>query len=100
MRLFNIFITLSVRLFNFLLINGILKVIPSNLSIGRKIHIFLTMFAFLTVFRIKRQDICPIFCGFECSLGMFESGKSNNSKIQFLQAKRQKSLQKIGSGQS
>lgn len=84
MRLFNTFIILSVHLFSFSLMNGILKVIPSNLSLGHKIHTFPTMFAFLTVFRIKCQGICPMFCGFECSLGIFEIGESNNFKIQFL----------------
>jgi len=99
-RLFNTFIILSVHLFSFSLINHIFKVIPSNLSSGHKIHTLSTMLTFLTVFSIKCQAICQKFCGFERGLNMFEIGITKNSKILFLQAKCQKSLQTKGPGQS
>lgn len=80
-RLFNTFIILSAHLFSFSLVNHIFKVIPSNLSSGHKIHILSTMFTFLTVFSIKCQAIYPVFCSFECSMGIFKSDVLKNPKI-------------------
>ena len=99
-RLFNTFIILSAHLFSFSLVNHIFKVIPSNLSSGHKIHTLSTTLTFLTVFSIKCQAIGQKFCGFERGLNMFEIGITKNSKILFLQAKCQKSLQTKGPGQS